>query len=98
GQATVDALSQLSVHHYFDETILERERARIFARSARYIGHQKMVPEPGDWRTLTHEGGGRVLLRDAQGVRLLSNVCRHRQALMLGAQRGQDPACASGNL
>jgi len=98
GQPTVDAVTQLSAHRYFDEAVLERERARIFARSALYVGHQKMVPEPGDWRTLVHEGGGRVLLRDAQGVRLLSNVCRHRQALMLGAQRGEDPACASGTL
>lgn len=91
--------SQLPVQHYFDPEILQQERDRIFAHSARYIGHEKMVPNPGDWRTLTQEGSGRVLLRDQQNtVRLLSNVCRHRQALILGGQSGHDPACASGNL
>ncbi|MGB6007247.1 aromatic ring-hydroxylating oxygenase subunit alpha [Castellaniella sp.] len=93
-----DLASQLPVQHYFDPDILARERQQIFARSARYVGHEQMVPEPGDWRTLVHEGGGRVLLRDRHDVRLLSNVCRHRQALMLGSQNGRDAACASGNL
>ncbi|CAM5195133.1 Phenylpropionate dioxygenase-like ring-hydroxylating dioxygenase large terminal subunit OS=Castellaniella defragrans OX=75697 GN=HNR28_003173 PE=4 SV=1 [Castellaniella defragrans] len=91
--------SQLPVQHYLDPEILRQEQQRIFAHSARYVGHEKMVPNPGDWRTLTQEGGGRMLLRDQQGaVRLLSNVCRHRQALILGGQTGRDPACASGNL
>ncbi|HET8598612.1 MAG TPA: aromatic ring-hydroxylating dioxygenase subunit alpha [Castellaniella sp.] len=93
-----DLASQLPVQHYFDPAILEQERRRVFARSARYVGHEQMVPESGDWRTLTHEGGGRVLLRDRHDVRLLSNVCRHRQALMLGSQDGRDASCASGNL
>ncbi|MFA7436897.1 aromatic ring-hydroxylating dioxygenase subunit alpha [Castellaniella sp.] len=88
----------LSVDHYFDPGILEIERQKIFSRSASYVGHEKMVPASGDWRTLVHEGGGRMLLRDGQTVRLLSNVCRHRQALMLGSQDGQVPDCASGNL
>lgn len=88
----------LSVEHYSDPQIFEQERQAIFARSALYVGHQKMVPQEGDWRTLVQEGSGRMLLRDAQGVRLLSNVCRHRQALMLGSQNGRDVQCASGNL
>ncbi|MBN9402916.1 MAG: aromatic ring-hydroxylating dioxygenase subunit alpha, partial [Burkholderiales bacterium] len=92
-----DLASQLPVHHYFDPDVLARERSRIFERSARYVGHEKMVPNPGDWRTLVHEGGGRALLRDRTDVRLLSNVCRHRQALMLGSQTGRDAGCAQGN-
>ena len=91
-----DLASQLPVQHYFDPAILAQERRQIFDRSARYIGHEKMVPHAGDWRTLPQESGGRVLLRDRTDVRLLSNVCRHRQALMLGAQSGE--ACAAGNL
>src|SRR5690606_20953150 len=93
-----DLASQLPVRHYFDPDILAQERRLIFDRSARYVGHEKMVPNAGDWRTLAHEGGGRVLLRDRTDVRLLSNVCRHRQALMLGSQTGRDASCAAGNL
>ncbi len=93
-----DLSSQLPVDHYFDPAILAREQARIFAHSARYVGHEKMIPNPGDWRTLVQENGGRVLLRDRHDIRLLSNVCRHRQALMLGSQTGQDASCSAGNL
>ncbi len=41
------------------------------------------MPEVGDYHALPQEGEGRALVRTAQGVELISNVCRHRQALML---------------
>lgn len=90
--------SQLPVEYYFDKHILAQEQKNIFTNSAIYVGNEKMIPEPGDWRTLTHENSGRVLLRDQQEIRLLSNVCRHRQALILGSQTGTDINCSSGNL
>lgn len=90
--------SQLPVNYYFDKDVLTLEQEKIFANSAIYVGNEKMVPEAGDWRTLTHEGGGRVLLRDRQNIKLLSNVCRHRQAIMLGSQNGTDTSCCTGNL
>lgn len=94
------ALTQIPVHSYFDETIFAQERELIFKQSSVYVGHEKMVPEPGDWRTLVHEGAGRALLRDNQGVSLISNVCRHRQAIMLGGRAGDviDSQFSSGNL
>ena len=48
-----------------------------------YVGHELMVPEQGSYRTLSAENEGRLLVRNQQGIELLSNVCRHRQALML---------------
>ncbi|MDN5843598.1 MAG: aromatic ring-hydroxylating dioxygenase subunit alpha [Alcaligenaceae bacterium] len=96
GTVATEFATQLPVEHYFDDAILAREQARIFARSARYVGHEKMTPQRGDWRTLAHEGGGRALVHNARGVELLSNVCRHRQAIMLSRPDGQ--GCSSGNL
>jgi len=90
------AQTQLPVSSYFDEATFAREQALIFNRSALYTGHEKYVPDPGDWRSLPHESGGRVLVRNQSGVELLSNVCRHRQAVMLGANNTGDPC--SGNL
>ncbi len=75
--------SQLPVRTYFDEGVLGDERATIFERGPRYAGHELWVPEPGDYHALPQEGEGRALVRDAAGVRLVSNICRHRQALML---------------
>ena len=73
---------------YFDEGVFADERALIFDPGPRYAGHELWVNEPGDYHALPHEGEGRALVRDAQGLRLMSNVCRHRQALMLRG-RGQ---------
>ena len=82
--------SQLSVSSYFDPALFELERTRIFERSARYIGHELMVPEIGDHYALAQEGEGRALVRTERGVALISNVCRHRQAVILrGRGRSQ---------
>ena len=94
------ANTQLPVGSYFDEAIFAREQELIFKQSALYVGHEKLVPEKGDWRTLAQEQAGRVLVRGSQGVELLSNVCRHRQAIMLGGTTGNvtDPRASCGNL
>ncbi|MFT0547730.1 aromatic ring-hydroxylating oxygenase subunit alpha [Allopusillimonas ginsengisoli] len=94
------AQTQLSVQSYFDEDVFALEQERIFNHSALYVGHEKFVPEVGDWRTLPQEKSGRVLVRNAQGVSLMSNVCRHRQAIMLGGQAGDITGVrhSSGNL
>ncbi|CAD6552973.1 Carnitine monooxygenase oxygenase subunit [Paraburkholderia hiiakae] len=92
---TEEANGQLPASAYFDEGLFEREMARIFAHSALYVGHEQSVPEHGDWRHLPQDEGGRVLVRGEHGVQLLSNVCRHRQALMLGGMAG-DVAANSG--
>jgi choline monooxygenase len=75
--------TQLPPTSYFDEGVFREERALIFEPGPRYAGHELWVPETGDFHTLPHEAEGRALVRDAAGVRLVSNVCRHRQALML---------------
>jgi choline monooxygenase len=83
-----DTHHQLPASAYFDEALFEREMTRIFAHSALYVAHEQTVPNEGDWRRLPQDDGGRVLVRGKDGVRLMSNVCRHRQALMLGGEAG----------
>ncbi len=75
--------TQLPVSAYFDETLYQRELETLFRNGPGYIGHEVMVPETGDYHVLAAERGGRILVRHASGIELLSNVCRHRQALML---------------
>jgi choline monooxygenase len=89
------ATSQLPVSSYFDEALFAREMETLFRRGPRYVGHELAVPEPGDYYALPHEGEGRALLRTPRGVELVSNVCRHRQAVIL---RGRgNLATQSGN-
>ena len=77
------AASQLPVSSYFDEALFRRELETIFQRGPRYVGHTNAVPNVGDYYALPQEGEGRALVRTANGVELVSNVCRHRQAVML---------------
>ena len=64
-------------------------------------GHALSVPEIGDYHALAHEGEGRALLRTPRGVELISNVCRHRQAVILegrGSLGDPERASAGGNI
>ncbi len=94
------ASSQLPPSYYFDQRMLEQEKSLIFERSSIYVGHEKSVPETGDWRALPQESNARILVNGKRGIELLSNVCRHRQALMLGGATGNvaGPVNLSGNL
>ncbi len=96
------AASQLSVHSYFDPALLEREQRLIFEPGPRYVGHALSVPNAGDYFALPQEAEGRALVRNAQGgLELISNVCRHRQAVMLkgrGSLQGQGKGHAGGNI
>ena len=75
--------AQLPVGVYFDEALLTQETQLLFKQGPRYAGHELMVPNAGDYATLPWENDGRVLVRNPQGIELISNVCRHRQARML---------------
>ena len=73
----------LAASAYFDEALFQREADTLFCHGPRYLGHELSVPQPGDYYTLPQEGDGRVLVRTPNSVELISNVCRHRQALIL---------------
>ena len=74
---------QLPVSWYFEPEIFEKEKKLLFQAGANYVGHELMVPKVGDYHTLAHTDHSQVLVRNTSGVELLSNVCRHRQAIML---------------
>ncbi|WP_192867795.1 aromatic ring-hydroxylating oxygenase subunit alpha [Taylorella equigenitalis] len=92
--------STLPVAAYFDESYFALELEHIFKKSSQYVTHEKTVPNLGDWYTLPQDNAGRVLVHNEAGPQLISNVCRHRQALMLGGQAGNvtDPNLSRGNL
>jgi len=80
------AQAQLPVHSYFDEGLFRQEQEKIFQLAPGYLGHELALPEVGDHLALVQEAEGRALVRSApgpRGVSLVSNVCRHRQAIML---------------
>ncbi|MSQ19839.1 MAG: aromatic ring-hydroxylating dioxygenase subunit alpha [Betaproteobacteria bacterium] len=74
---------QLPVSWYSDERVFALEQEHLLAKGPGYVGHELMVPELGDYYTLPWTDHAKMLVRNAQGVELISNVCRHRQAIML---------------
>jgi len=95
------ATGQLPVSSYFDEALYQRELQNIFKSGPRYVGHALSVPNVGDYATLAQEAQGRALVRTPSGIELISNVCRHRQALMLqgrGSLQSSAPGSAAGNV
>jgi choline monooxygenase len=96
------AASQLPVSAYFEEALFQRELNTLFQQGPRYVGHQLAVPHPGDYHVLPLEAGGRALVRNAHGgVELVSNICRHRQAVMLngrGNLQTQQKGSAGGTI
>jgi phenylpropionate dioxygenase-like ring-hydroxylating dioxygenase large terminal subunit len=95
--ATADRLraatSQLPVSSYFEPALYELEQKFLFGKGPGYVGHELMVPEIGDYYTLAWRDNAQVLVRSGEGpdgIELLSNICRHRQAIMLNG-RGNAP-------
>jgi choline monooxygenase len=84
------ATSQLPVSWYCDPALPAIEREVLFDRGPGYVGHELMVPNPGDYHALAWRDNVQALVRGPSGVELLSNVCRHRQAIILKG-RGNAP-------
>jgi choline monooxygenase len=79
----IEQTAPLPIAWYFDPAWFEREMLLLFDQGPNYVGHQLMVPAVGDTMTLPWTEHGKVLVHGPQGVNLLSNVCRHRQGLLL---------------
>ena len=74
---------QLPIKWYADANVYKIEQSYLFPLAPHYVGHTLMVPNVGDYYTLDWMGEAKVLLHHANGISLLSNVCRHRQAIIL---------------
>jgi phenylpropionate dioxygenase-like ring-hydroxylating dioxygenase large terminal subunit len=88
------AASQLPVSWYFDEKVFDLEKRLIFDAGPGYVGHELMVPELGSYRSLEWLDHSKLLIRNADGCHQMSNICRHRQAIMLqGSGRTEHIVC-----
>jgi len=82
-KSLVAAQSQLPVSWYFDSELLALEKQVFFDQGPGYVGHELMVPHENAYRALEIKDQGAVLVNRSSGFELMSNVCRHRQAVML---------------
>ncbi len=92
--ALAPAASQFPVDWYFDQQRFEREKKIIFDAGPGYVGHVLMAPEINDYRSQEWHDHGRLISHQADGFYEMSNVCRHRQAIMLeGAGNARNIVC-----
>ena len=95
------AESQLPVNWYHDQAQFDLEQRLIFNRSPGalgYIGHELMVPNAGDYHAVGWMNDALALVRNQHGVELISNVCRHRQAIMLNGRGILRPPAATSSV
>lgn len=86
----IAAIDQLIQSHtqpplswHFDPRVLEVEQRVLFDRGPVYVGHELLAPDLGDYHVLDWKDSASMLVRNENGVELLSNICRHRQATIL---------------
>ena len=63
--------------------ILDLEKRSPFVSVPHHVGHELMVPNVGDYYVPEWMNGAKMLVHNDNGIELLSNVCRHRQSLLL---------------
>jgi benzoate/toluate 1,2-dioxygenase alpha subunit len=90
------ALLQTLVHRdrvhrsiYLDPDIFDLEMRRIFGRSWVFVGHDSLVPNPGDYVTTRIGSVPVVLSRHKDGkAYVVYNSCGHRGAVVCNEERG----------
>lgn len=71
----------IPTERYTDPAFYDLERARVFARTWLFAGHESEWPEPGSYRSTDRSGSPIVIVRGEDGVlRAFYNACRHRGA------------------
>jgi phenylpropionate dioxygenase-like ring-hydroxylating dioxygenase large terminal subunit len=69
--------------YYTDENVLALERAHLFAKEWICVGRVEEVPKPGDYMAFMLCNEPIVVVRgEDNNIRAMSNVCRHRGALL----------------
>ena len=74
---------------YLDPEIFELEMRRIFGQAWVYVGHDSLVPKPGDFITTRIGSQPVVMSRHTDGkVYVVYNSCGHRGAIVCNDEKG----------
>ena len=78
----------LPIKHYFEQSTFEYEMSHIFNKAPQLVGLSSMVPTPNSYHVLARSMNTKMLVRDDEKIRMLSNICLHRQS---NIAKGQGP-------
>ena len=83
--------------YFYDESIFQKERSRIFYRSWHLVAHVNELRAPGDFVTYDILDQSVIVTRSKEGgIRAFHNVCQHRGNRLVDAPRGNAPAITCG--
>jgi choline monooxygenase len=83
----------LPARFFYDDTVFQEERLRIFFRSWHLVAHVNELRKPGDFVTYNILEQSVLVTRGADGqIRAFHNVCQHRGNRLVESPRGHSPA------
>jgi carnitine monooxygenase subunit len=83
----------LPAPYFYDASIFQKERLRIFFRSWHLVGHVNELRNPGDFVTHDILDQSVIVTRSKEGgIQAFHNVCQHRGNRLVDAPRGHVPA------
>jgi carnitine monooxygenase subunit len=87
----------LPAPYFYDESIFQRERLRIFFRSWHLVAHVNELRTPGDFVTYDILDQSVVVTKSKEGtIHAFHNACQHRGNRLLSTPRGNTPAITCG--
>jgi phenylpropionate dioxygenase-like ring-hydroxylating dioxygenase large terminal subunit len=78
----------LAAPFYCDARFFEHEMQRLLLRHWHCVGHSSQLSATGDFMTVEILGESLIIVRGAEGVHALVNVCRHRGSRVCVEERG----------
>jgi carnitine monooxygenase subunit len=83
----------LPAAYFYDPSVFQQERLRIFFRSWHLVGHVNDLKTPGDFVTYDILEQSVLVTKGKDGeIRAFHNVCQHRGNRLVDAARGNTPA------
>lgn len=97
---TTTNMAPLPLAYYFASDARDSRRKLFSPNALGYAGTERMVPNAGDYRVMEQFHDAYMLLRDPKtsDLRLLSNVCRHKQALIVDPKRKEEVRAQNDDL
>src|ERR1041385_7937576 len=77
---------------YTSDEIYRQEQEQIFMRAWLFVGHESMVPNPGDFAASRMGAEEVILVRDRKNqIHVFLNTCRHRGMKVCRYDEGNTP-------
>lgn len=82
--ASLTNIKEIPTTWYTDEAVFLQEQKSILTQELNYVGHELMIPNVNDYHVLPDQS--QTIFHHREGYLIVSNICRHRQAIMLNGR------------